>query len=169
MRKPKFIYVPLIAIMLISMSMIVLTGCGSKKAAVTTAKAGGFDQSTMKKQIETSIQSLIDTKAITADQGTKIVTALTANTGRTMGQKPAGAGAKPTDGTPPAGGGTAPARDTTGGTDAGPGANGGGPFTSALTALVTDNTITQAQADAVTAKISTLLQGQGRQNSTTAQ
>jgi len=170
MKKFKFIYRPLIVIILVSMSMFVFASCGGKKAT-TTNKTGAFDQSAMKKQIETSIQSLIDAKTITADQGTKIVTALTANTGGPMGgrpgQKPDANSTPPTDGSATPGDntnadGTVPAKGAAGGTGTAPGANQGSPFTSALTALVNDKTITQSQADAVTAKLNTLFQGQGQ-------
>lgn len=100
MKKSNPVNIVLIIIFTIALTAAALTGCSKSTAAGDTAQAPapstdgsgnapqgrGFNQEEMKKQVQSSIQSLVDDGTITKDQAAKIEEAYFPNTGRPGGQ-----------------------------------------------------------------------------------
>ncbi|HEY5562313.1 MAG TPA: hypothetical protein VIK72_11270 [Clostridiaceae bacterium] len=165
-------------VVIFSVSLASFTGCGAKKVASTTkASQNGAFAANMKQRITDAIKPLVDDKTITIDQSNKIVEGLSANTGNFSAQRPSGQNGQ---GTNPGGTGNGTKRTPSQGGATG-GANAGGGFsrqgnlyTTGLSKLVSDKAITQAQADKVSAKLTSMArpgiqQGtQNQQSSTTS-
>jgi polyhydroxyalkanoate synthesis regulator phasin len=134
MKKSNFFSKSVICLVAVSMSVVLFAGCQSKAASTTaadttkqttTATKPSADE--MKKQTQESMKTLVTAGTITQAQSDKIVEALTANRGNKSGEKKQKSDQQSTD------------KSKT--------------RTSPLSKLVTDGTITQAQSDAVMAKM----------------
>jgi len=158
-------------VVILSLSLVSLTGCGAKKATPARAKTNqnGAFAANMKQRISDAIKPLVQDKTIAADQSTKIVEGLTLNTSNFSGQRPNGQNApggntggnyNGNKGTPGQDGANSGARS--GGNTGGEAPRQGNMYTTGLSKLVTDKVITQAQADKVSAAL-TAMPRQGMQ------
>jgi hypothetical protein len=153
----------------LSMSVFFLAGCQSKPAAATTDNGTSQTAATkpsadaMKKQMQANIKPLVDNKTITQAQADTIITTMTANTGKGFGSRTTGqngANSSQSKGTATKPSGQAPVANGQGGTNRTTGSGQNRTGFNPLSKLVTDKTITQAQADAV---MKVIRNGIGRQ------
>ena len=148
----------ILAVAALCLTSFLFAGCTAKSEAVKgnnkSKSQRSFNKDDMKKRVEDSIKSLIDDKTITKEQGDKIVEAYTNRTG--------GQGRGNRQGNPQNGQnnqGTQNGQDNQNGqnnqgTQNGQnGNNQGRQRFNPLSKLVSDGTITQAQCDAVLAKL----------------
>lgn len=139
MRKHNILGKTIICILAVSISAVLIAGCQSKSSTASSAdqttnkttqndnKQSNADE--RKNQMQSNIDSLVTAGTITKDQGDKILEALTANrpekgNSEDTQQSSGGQGSTQNSGQPPKG-------------------------NNPLSKLVSDGTITQAQADAV--------------------
>lgn len=133
MKKRNFFSKSVICLVAISMSVVLFAGCQSKTASAastTTTKTSQTNKPNadkMKTQTQESLKTLVTAGTITQAQSDKILEALTANRGNKTGDKKEKSSQQSGDATKTR--------------------------TSPLSKLVTDGVITQAQSDAVTAKM----------------
>jgi competence protein ComGC len=147
-----------ICLIMVCMSAVAFIGCQSKSTTSSTSKSttSSTNKSTAssddrKTQIQNNIKSLVTDGTITQSQSDKIVAALTSNpTGNQQGGQPSG---QPNSNSKPSG---KPSDNQN---------KGQKPQNSPLSKLVSDGTITQAQADAVMKKLGKGSQGSNGQPS----
>lgn len=171
----------ILAVAAVALSVSVLAaafaGCSKKASAQTasgvpqSAQGANGGQNNMQERIQSGLAELVSAGTITQAQADKIQSALTER----MGSRPSGTGSggsRPnfTSGSRPdfASGGSRP--DFASGSGQGGRGQGGGFGGDLLSSLVSDGTITQAQADAVTQKLfSSGQNGQGSQSTPSGQ
>ena len=140
MKKLNYFKNIVICLITVCMSAAVFIGCQSKSITSSTSKSTTSSDD-RKTQIQNSIKSLVTDGTITQSQSDKIVTALTSKpTGNQQGGQPSGQASSQSNSKP----------------SGKPGDNqneGQKPKNSPLSKLVSDGTITQAQADAVMQKL----------------
>lgn len=181
MKKSNPVNIVLIIIFTIALTAAALTGCSKSTAAGDTAQApapstdgsgsapqgSGFNQEEMKKQVQSSIQSLVEDGTITKDQAAKIEEAYFSNTGRPGGQRRSNNGQQAggqsgqqgnsqnnqQNGQQSSGQNAQQDSQPNGQQNNGQGGRQGRARFNPLSKLVEDGTITQAQADKVMQKI----------------
>lgn len=171
-KTKKLLSYAITSLLIIGTVSFLFTGCGGKSAAASTNKSlagnktgnGPMNSDAMKKKMEDSISSLVTAGTITKDQESKIVDALTSGTRNFGGNRSSQGsqnGAQNNTGNNGNASATNNGNATTNNTgnsntaNNGQGRRGNGQFANPLSKLVADKTITQAQSDAVMAKIRT--------------
>lgn len=148
------------SLLILSLASSLFMGCGSKTNAASSNKTvagnnagnGRMNTDAMKKRMEDSISSLVTAGTITKDQEAKILDALTTGKGgfgRNRNGNQNSQGQQNTNGNSPNSGNNGNSSNSNNGQGQRHFGNGQNP----LSKLVTDGIITQAQADAVMAKI----------------
>jgi len=181
MRKIKYV-TTLLLLSCLAISALVLTGCGTKKSSTNNtqdaAASGrqGFSAENMKEMLDNNLSSLVQDGTITADQEDKVISTISEAMSKRMasitGRPSNNQGTRPSPGANGSNGnrqwGQGSSNDgKNGGTNGGTrqrGMGGSSMYTNELKSLVTDGTLTQAQADAIVKALSKGFGGMGGGN-----
>lgn len=161
-----------LAVLLVTAAAVGFVGCKKKSTSGTSSagRRGGFNVEEMEQRYKSGLAELVSAGTITQAQSDKIYTALTerlsfpsggsrpsGSPGEAPFSRPSGASGGPQEEVP-SGAGSRPEGAPSGGGGEG---RGGGFGSQALQSLVSDGTITQAQADAVIQKLMGNFRGGG--------